>query len=509
MTRKPPAWPSFAQAASAFPAEWLQAARWFRRKSDPVREVHLLDALELTGGGPAAVERYGLLILNVVFQSGQTALYQMPVRVGSNGGAAGGDGTFPAGPDFFVQEATSLPAFNTEILRLMETNRTVPGVCGTFHFESYPLKGLRQCEALAQTSSNSLVLVRGGTVMKYLRGLDPGISPELEMNRFFATHGDFTSLPPLTGSLTWRHGGEEYTLAIAQGFIANEGDLWSWTLDFLKSLLNELPPGEDPVPAGIIQAASRHYLQQTGRLARLLARMHHTLASGGGGPAFAPEPVTSQDLQAWGDGMIRTAQEIFGRIGALAPGDTPLLQDFFRSFPSLRQRSLEALGRLSRLDPHGWIKCRVHGDFHLGQALKAGEDFYIIDFEGEPLRAAGERTVRYSPLKDVAGLLRSYNYAVYAALFAWQEKTGAAGTAFQWAEDALLRWNASVEKVFWSEYLAAAGEAVTPGRQALLAVLKLEKAIYELDYEINNRPAWLKIPVSGIGACLAEVLHES
>jgi maltose alpha-D-glucosyltransferase/alpha-amylase len=158
------------------------------------------------------------------------------------------------------------------------------------------------------------------------------------------------------------------------------------------------------------------------------------------------------------------------------------------------------------MKPEDMLKCRVHGDFHLGQVLRARGDFYVIDFEGEPVRARNARTAKQSPLKDVAGLFRSLNYAVYSALFALNDRRRLNDDVYAALERVLPAWSRRLEKTIMAEYAAVTGRPVTPARRMLLAAYKLEKALYELNYEINNRPGWLAIPARGIGDCLAELL---
>jgi maltose alpha-D-glucosyltransferase/alpha-amylase len=183
------------------------------------------------------------------------------------------------------------------------------------------------------------------------------------------------------------------------------------------------------------------------------------------------------------------------------------MRDFHEHLPEIRRQIPDAFRRLAALRLDGWIKCRIHGDFHLGQVLLVGDDCFVMDFEGEPLKAAAQRVAKYSPLKDVAGLLRSFHYAMYAALFDWEERHPLSREAFRALECRLAEWNRSVEQIFRDTYFAEMGWTESSELSEFLTVLKLEKAVYELDYEINNRPAWLPIPVSGLRACLIEIFQ--
>ncbi len=493
--------------AAAVPPRFFQGARWFRHKADPVRQSRFFDGVDLTPFAPAGRDRLLLALLRVELASGAEALYQAPFRLMESG--AGGEETddaFPVGwQGAAAVDAVGSDAFQTAFRRLMDEGATLPGRHGRFRFERLPDRAPRQCRSLAATSTNSLVLVRGDDVVKHLRCLAPGMSPELEIGRFFAARGASPHVPPLTGACSYLgDDGQEFTLAVSHRFIENEGDLWEWTQAFLQGYLPAC--ADSPAPAdGAAPPSSLGYLEQTAALAEVLAAVHRALGQDGGDPAFRPEPVTREDLGQWADRMRRSAGAVFDRVAALpAPAAGPV-GEFLARLPAVRAEVLAAFAALPGLDPDGWVRGRVHGDFHLGQALKTRNGFVIMDFEGEPLADPAQRRQRHSPYKDVAGLLRSYNYAAFAALFAWRD-AGPPVAEARWekARNDALAWNRAVEKVFRQRYDQAAGMAPTPDLDRLVSALKLEKAVYELDYEINNRPSWVEIPLSGIEACLAD-----
>jgi maltose alpha-D-glucosyltransferase/alpha-amylase len=499
--------PSWDAALSALPTDWLRSRRWFQAKSDNILGVQCLDVLDLTPYAPPPAGVVALVVAAVEMADGTVDRYLLPLAL-EPAGTPPEDEAFPLSGEWQVREALGVPAVHTALLRLMEARKEVSGRSGVFRGEAFPVRALRQSRPLAQTSTNSLVLVKGDVVIKYFRRLQPGESTELEMNRFLLTHGDFEHLPPLTGAVGWRdRTGTEHTLLMAQLYVESAGDLWHTTQEFLGGVLDELAVRPTADQAAVLAARSESYFRGVRRLAEILAHLHRTLAAAGTDPRFAPEPIGEKDLDAWSRWMSGNARAIFERIVPLAPGEGPEMRDFFRRFPRLRERILSAFSQMTQLRPEGWIKCRVHGDFHLGQVLDTGADFLLMDFEGEPLKAASLRAAKYSPLKDVAGLLRSYNYAIYAALFAARERYHLSEEAYSAWEELLHFWNRRVETIFLDAYWPAAGLARTSDAAAFLALLKLEKAVYELDYEINNRPGWLPIPMSGIGKCLDEVAH--
>ncbi|HOT01435.1 MAG TPA: phosphotransferase [Acidobacteriota bacterium] len=503
-TRPVPAW---ATAVAALPAEWFRTARWFQAKAESVRSIRLVDVLDLSPLLPPGDRRLSISLVEVAAGDGTPELYLLPLCLEPTGKMGPGS-TFAVGAGWAVREALDEPALHAMMIRLMSEGRTLAGGRGTFHFESFPLPLWRQVHSLAQNSTNSLILVKADVVCKFIRRLPAGQSPELEMSRFFAAAGTFQNLPPLEGALSYRDvGGREYTLVIARRFVENQGDLWHGTLLFLSHwlhLLAETQPGIVTEPP--LEDASG-YLDRVRRLARVLATMHRTLSAEGLEAAFAPEPITPADLAGWCSTMTAGAAAILDKIASGEPGSHPATRDFYERLPEMRRQILAAFSRLTGLQPAGWVKCRVHGDFHLGQVLLVGNDCFVMDFEGEPLKASAQRVAKYSPLKDVAGLLRSFHYAMYAALFEWEERHALSQEAFGALECRLAEWSRLVEQVFRETYFAEMGWIEDGGLSEFLAVLKLEKAVYELDYEINNRPAWLPIPCNGIKACLKEILH--
>lgn len=499
--------PTWDDALAALPAAWLQGRRWFQAKSASIAAVRCLDVLELTPYAAPPSGATALVVAAVVLADGAADRYLLPLAL-EPPGAPPAEEAFHVAAGWRVREGLGVPAVHTALLRLMEARKEVSGRTGAFRGESFPVRALRQSRTLAQTSTNSLVLVKGDEVLKYFRRLQPGESIELEMNRFLLSHGDFVHMPPVTGALGWTDAaGTEHTLLLAQLFADSAGDLWHTTQDFLAGVLDELAVRPTADAAAVMAARSEEYFRGVRRLAEILAHLHRALGTATGNPRFDPEPIRPEDLAQWGRWMEDNALAIFDRIAPLAPGEGPEMREFFRRFPRQRERILTAFGRMASLRPEGWRKHRVHGDFHLGQVLDTRGDFLLMDFEGEPLKPAGLRVAKYSPLKDVAGLLRSYNYAIYAALFAARERYHLAETTFAAWEELLRLWNRRAENLFLDAYWPAAGMERSPDLSDFLALLKLEKAVYELDYEINNRPAWLSIPMSGIGTCLEEVAH--
>jgi maltose alpha-D-glucosyltransferase/alpha-amylase len=368
--------------------------------------------------------------------------------------------------------------------------------------------------------SNSSINFGGHLILKLFRKIDSGLNPDLEIGRFLTDERGFASTPPVAGSIEYTRAGEEpLTLAILQGFVANEGDAWDYTLDVLRSYFDAVlaRPGldapdtpatlaalldasgaDEPALAGELVAG---YLERARLLGQRTAELHLALASGTG-PAFAPEPFSQLYQRSIYQGMRTLTVQIFQGLRKLLP----TLPESVRAEAAAALASEDALmARFQRIvgAKIAASRTRVHGDYHLGQVLFTGKDFMIIDLEGEPMRPISERRIKRSPLRDVAGMLRSFQYAAYSSYFS---RIGAMTVT---DEDAarLRRW--ADFWCFWASaaYLGsyiehAAGSSFMPAARAdletLLEVYVLEKAVYELGYEMNNRPTWMSIPLSGI-----------
>jgi maltose alpha-D-glucosyltransferase / alpha-amylase len=314
------------------------------------------------------------------------------------------------------------------------------------------------------------------------------------------------------------------TVGVLQEYVPNEGDAWTQALDVLQRFFEDVlsqPEGEDPfLPprAGLVVLATRDipddvhlrygpYVEVVQLLGRRTGEMHLALAAEPDDPAFAPEPFTllyqRSVYQSFRTRTRRALQLLRHRLDRLDDEIRPDAE-------LLVKREDELLARFERLKAgkYSGLRTRIHGDYHLGQVLYTGRDFVIIDFEGEPARPLGERRLKRSPLRDVAGMLRSFHYAAYAGLFDQVER-GVVGTGEHLAqlEEWARYWHAWTSAVFLRTYLEHVTTAgILPGDdEALTTLLEaylLEKAVYELGYELNNRPAWLRIPLQGVGQLL-------
>jgi trehalose synthase-fused probable maltokinase len=359
--------------------------------------------------------------------------------------------------------------------------------CPTARLDSVPEERTRPAELLRGEQSNSSIRFGDALIFKLFRRIQiGGESPEVEIGRFLTERTSFTGTPAVAGSLEYRSPvGESASLGLLQAYVPNHGDAWRNTLDRLNDALSgsQSQEAQEAQESQESQESQETALAPVRRLGRVTAELHLALASDPSEPAFAPELIDEHDVHAWGRDLL---DEIERTAAELARSKVHVDVDALRA----RAAGLDALV--------GSRKARHHGDYHLGQVLERNDgDFAIIDFEGEPSRALAARREKRSPLRDVAGMLRSLDYARHAALRAGD------------AEDPARRqradgWHAQARDGFLSTYLGtvnAASPGLLPARDRIgqaLSALELEKAAYEVRYELSHRPDWLPIPLAAV-----------
>jgi trehalose synthase-fused probable maltokinase len=339
--------------------------------------------------------------------------------------------------------------------------------------------------AHAVEQSNSSIIYGDHIFLKLYRRLEHGMNPDAEILRFLSDRG-FKHAPPFAGSIEYRNpSGDCCVLALATGLVPNNGDAWSFTLGVLKSWFEALQAG-DVAGAAKIEDES---LARAAQLGGCTGELHLALASETSDPDFAAEPLTTDDARALTESILASARQVLDLIktkhSSLPLPARELAERFLALGPTLLNRTASLATSIAA------AKIRTHGDYHLGQVLETGGDFVILDFEGEPLRSLAMRRGKRSPFRDVAGMLRSFDYAAHAAL---ESHADFASQAAQWSAKAQL--------AFLDSWLSTTDGAVfrNPIRldeDRLLEAFLLEKALYEIIYEINNRPTWLPIPLRG------------
>lgn len=503
----------------ALPA-YVAARRWYRTKTKKVQAARILSAFAMPFGGDTA----RIAIVELSLEDGSRDTYVVPLAFVHGEEASRLRARRPhamvlplrvtAGAlDGFVVDALALEDFLNALLVAIGRGGTL--VDGGAELRFHGLGALDTNAVNARLvdgeQTNSSVLFGERYVGKVVRKIDPGESPDLEVGRFL-TEAGYEHTPPLVGWIDLRRGDEPAsTVGLLHGYVPNEGDAWQHVLRVLDEWLEaashrdggppRLPPGDlvarasDPLPGDVVKAIGP-YAELAYKLGRRVGEMHVALASRHEPAAFALEPLDRATRESIVNAARTDLKRVLDALGARG-GTLPDAARLSLAAVRARVRSLDArLTEVSRLREAG-VKTRVHGDLHLGQVLFTGSDFVLIDFEGEPARPLEERKAKRSPLVDVAGMLRSFHYASVSALRARPE--GSRAALAPWAS----LWHHAVSATFLRGWLAAVdGSAVVPRdpstTRSLLDLFLLEKGIYEVGYELNNRPEWVDIPLEGL-----------
>src|SRR5439155_6788870 len=336
---------------------------------------------------------------------------------------------------------------------------------------------------LSAEQSNSSLIVGDQAVLKLVRRLSAGIHPEAEMTRYL-TERSFANTAPLLGEVVrFYPDGTPHSMLLVQGFIRNQGDGWRWTLDVLSRVLNSAEVIDPHGQIEDIADALAGYGNFATAMGHRLAELHAALAAPTDSPAFAPEKAMAADVDWWSDGVRAQLDAALSALSAVTNWPDEETAATAAALADERAALMAAIGTLAGAAAPGTLKTRVHGDFHLGQVLVSSGDAYIIDFEGEPARPLKERRAKTSPLRDVAGLLRSFDYAVAVAS---GRVNGAAETSPGQAT-VLGRFAEEASGAFLSAYRAGHAESATQwatkaNEHALLDLFLLEKAAYEICY---------------------------
>jgi maltose alpha-D-glucosyltransferase/alpha-amylase len=373
-------------------------------------------------------------------------------------------------------------------------------------------------QVLKAEQSNTSILYGDKYYFKLFRSLKEGVNPDQEIIRFLTEKTNFSNIPPFAGSIQYRHPGlEPIAIGLLQGFIPNQGDAWTYTKDamgrYFEKVLSRVKEIQDipkapvslfdidlsSIPQLLRELIEGHYLEMVTLLGKRTGEMHLALSSAPDEPDFAPEPFSmlyQRSVYQSMRGLVRRVlQSLRKKIKSLPEPLQEQASWMLGSEEKILSRLQEIVGRRFSA-----MKIRIHGDYHLGQVLYTGKDFVIIDFEGEPARELTERRLKRSPLRDIAGMVRSFHYAAYMALL---KEASLRSEDIPVLEPWTDLWYRYVSGVFIRSYLETVGNApfIPAEKKELEIILNaflLEKAVYELGYELNNRPEWVIIPFRGL-----------
>jgi maltose alpha-D-glucosyltransferase/alpha-amylase len=495
---------------------YLSRRRWFAGKGAEVTQTRLAFVEAMTGRGGAEV------LLAEVEAADATGLgrYLLPL------GIAWEDETSSPLPQQLalarirrgrrvgvLTDAFALDALPSSVLRGLREHAVMPlsqseiRFLPTSAFDGVEIPADAEIRRLSAEQSNSSLIIGEQAVLKLVRRVTEGISPETEMTRHLTERG-FGQTAPLLGEVVRvTPDGVPRTLVVLQGFVRNQGDGWSWTTELLSRVIDTMAVADPPSEAQ--DGVFSNYLAFATALGRRLAEMHAVLAQDSDNPAFQPEPATAQDAKAWGKAAGAQIELALKALGAVKSWNSETHKTHAESLLSRRKELLRAVEHLADA-AKGTLKTRVHGDFHLGQVLVVQGDACIIDFEGEPAKPLDQRRAKSSPMRDAAGLLRSFDYAAAAA---GAERQGVQGLPPDRAVALLEHFRQSATESFLAAYREAQAQAPRPwvtaeAEAALLDLFLLEKAAYEVCYEAANRPGWLHIPLRGLEELATRVLGQ-
>lgn len=447
--------------------EWLPQQRWYGDKSRPLKSVAVdqLLVVELDS------ELVDILLIECEFADADRSTYFAPVQWRERGVS---DASPPiqdgcSNPDFLAWLYSGFAEARTHDAHGNRLLRWIPGAAPRPMLSSRP-----EARVLRGEQSNTSIRFGDEAILKVFRRMQAGVNPDPEILRFLSGHTDYRHAPADFGTIELQQlaSGEPIVIGAMQGFVANSGDAWAWLLEALQSLDDERGP---------------QLLSQIALLGQRTGDLHLALATDTRDPTFSLARIDT-----------RYRERLHQRIAA----------ELRRTFEAVHAGKLRSHEQISSLEAslsailrhhdvlEGLVLSRVHGDYHLGQVLKTDDDFVIIDFEGEPSRPFHERREKASPLKDVAGMIRSLDYAVASVL---------SGDIDPEVSERLVRFGGDAQEAYTDAYLKSVSVCehalvpVHPDRfAAALSIFLIEKALYEVRYELDNRPAWIEIPLGAL-----------
>ncbi len=468
--------------------KYICRQRWFGSKSKTIQSVTVIDWARLPDDASL------LVLLQIAYTEGQPDTYVLPIALLS--GEVSVDERYHIGQITLTNDgmegqqvlvdALALPSTRVAILEMIRENQTLTTMKG----EIQGIAGALAKEAPSETSSrvssaeqsNSSILFGDSLILKLFRRIQPGINPDVEIGQMLTEVAKFEHIAPYAGQIVYKAVDPEtaiessYVLALLQGQVKNVGDGWSWTLEQLQEI-------QTVAESDLIQ----RFESAIGLLGRRTAEMHSALEEAEG-PDFLPETGSPEIFAREAD---KFKEQIAGTFSVLRQRFSELPEEYVADAASLfvkRQMIESVADQLAQLDvKEAGYWTRIHGDFHLGQVLRTEDDFVILDFEGEPVKSVEERRSRKSPLRDVAGMLRSFSYVV--AVFHRDHPE---------AESRLKEREQIFQKLYLDSYLLSRSKELTATTRTMLKAYLLEKALYELEYELNHRPQWTDIPLRGI-----------
>ncbi|HWY50729.1 MAG TPA: maltose alpha-D-glucosyltransferase [Chthoniobacterales bacterium] len=494
--------------------EYIAGCRWFGAKARTLRQMRVLERSTISSEVNAAQ----FWFVEVSYLDGPTETYALPVKILSDDQARSLAQSAPHAviarfsdeSDSILFDAVWDTDFREKLFRLMLDRQHASGRNGNLVGALSPRVGavttVLPSNVLSGEQSNSSMLFADKFFLKLYRKLEDGVNPDVEVTRFLTERAQFENVPAFGGAIEYRRAKTQPTVVcLLQNAITSEADAWTMTLDhvgrFYERVLARkaaLQNETAPVGALVEELIGGIYPEKAKLLAQRTGELHLALASAKDDPLFAPEPFNAMAQRSVYQSMRALLRRNFDSLKKKLPDVPDHLRDEAKDVLSTEKEILAREKRLLDRKTNA-AKIRIHGDYHLGQVLSTGKDFVILDFEGEPARPLSERKLKRSALRDVAGMMRSFQYAAYSAL--WQPAMRTEDVPFleRWAD----LWYRQMSSTFLQSYLQTTSDAMfvpqnSDDLQILLEAYLLDKAVYEIGYELNNRPDWVIIPIRGI-----------
>jgi maltose alpha-D-glucosyltransferase/alpha-amylase len=509
---------------------YLKQCRWFGGKARPIRHVEILEAILMLSQED---EKFYLFVLQVFYEDASSELYQLPFshtiaqaeQIKQNFPKAV-IGEYQNGTEQGIMyDAIFSETYRLLLWKMILGNQNLITSSGKMFFEAGEVVSnyanqqtnhIPTSRVLTVEQSNTSVIYDEKFFLKLYRKLDKAINPDLEINRFFAQKTNYKNVPAFGGAIEIREPNQEpIVLAMMQEMIENQGDAWTLLLGLVEQYYEkvlQLPKAMTPpivwdaysfdfksVHKDLQDLISKEVYDKIALLGKRTAEMHLALASNPDVADFAPKKFTTEYQTYLTEHLTSSIKDKLQFLQSIRPHALPNVKTEIDKVLAVKDKILATIAKITQ-NPITTQRIRMHGDYHLGQVLFTGTDFMIIDFEGEPATPFKERRVKHSPLKDVAGMVRSFHYAVYATLLQNEKfKHLDHKKLNQWAEI----WYLCARGFYLESYFStiANTELIPKDKQSMEVLLKaflMEKAIYELCYEANNRPAWLVIPLNGV-----------
>jgi maltose alpha-D-glucosyltransferase/alpha-amylase len=512
--------PQLEKIVQSIKPEYFKSKRWFGSKTREITDVTLLD-YALLQEQPAPM---GMVLLQINYAEGAPEEYHLPLLLQLTGQETSHPAdlvttlTVPEG-ELNAYDAFTDDSFCKALYQSIYENRQLSGAQGKFRFAAIS-GGIEQPQVetikrISTEQSNTSIIVNSKLIMKGFRKLSHGQNPDVEIPLFLTNNTSFKYVPRLAGYIEYDPpSGPSVSMGLLQDFVKNGIDAYIYTLQQLREdYFKQVEPVASPdLSASQLKDQARQlggsYATAALRLGQITGELHSTLASEAtrNNSDFVPQSITEADTRQWEADISQLIERVITSVQHQIDRYPVELRQPLEAVVQNKSTYLQLVKNLNVLTQEGVNKIRFHGDYHLQQVLKTGDDFVILDFEGEPARSLEYRRARNCCLKDVAGMLRSLNYAAYSGFFEAQDRVGKERAATLNLEQWALAWEEVARNAFLQGYREATGQPSTykflPDSEAAfwqaLSVFELEKAFYELNYEFNNRPTWVPIPLQGL-----------